>query len=569
MVDIILQGSILERVQTREVELAGLYARMDGDAAKLDGTPYAMMRLDRPTVAVDGVVNVTMNYAATWVADLVDLILGAKVQTVIRGQKNNRLMNDKETGILEEFLDVHYEMIDDLLIDRGEPTLDDWVARQATGRGWIAASYWPYLEDGHYYTELSLWDSRFMSFENGRRELNWGACRWWRTPANILKDYPAAPISTGTELVEGVTYLDDTKEVVCIGGWESEAKPHKLGSTPVVIQACPAGLMFRNKGYMAHEGESAIWLIRGLVNQLNMNVSIEQTMALKSIMPPYSKETADSSGEPMPYPDKVGTVTEVAPGETPKLLQTGDLNQAAQLGRQDIMQALQQGGRNIDIGNINQEMSAVAIAAVGEIRKKVLVSRFDGIAMFKQKLSRKIIDYYLKLAKDIKEPVGRQGNRKVYSKDQLGGDYSICYIYLSKSKEMEIANLALYSAGVAAGLPQEDLIRDILQAENPDKILAHMASERAAKLDPTIDMIRHGHMLIDEAEGLEDWQSDAKLLESKELFDQAGKILEARHQVVTDAAMIPEVEKPKGSTQPLLPLLGAGNRGMRGGGNGQ
>ncbi len=568
MVDIITTPNILERVHTREVELGALYARMDGDAAKLDGTSYEMMRLDRPTVKVDGVVNVTMNYAATWVADLVDLILGAKVQTVIRGQKNNRLMNDKETGILEEFLDAHYEMIDDLLTGRGECTLTDWVARQATGRGWIAASYWPYLEDGHYYTELSLWDSRFVSFENGRRELNWGACRWWRTPADIIKDYPAAPISTGTELVEGVTYLDDTKEVVCIGGWESEAKPHKLGSVPVVIQACPAGLMFRNKGYMAHEGESAIWLIRSLLDQLNMNVSIEQTMALKSILPAYSKETADSSGEPMPYPDKVGTVTEVPPGETPTLLKTGDLNQAAQLGRQDIMQALQQGGRNIDIGNINQPMSAVAIAAVGEIRKKVLVSRFDGIAMFKQKLSRKIIDYYLRLAKDVKEPVGRMGGRKTYSAEQLSGDYSIRYLFMAKSKEMEIANLALYSAGVAAGLPRQTLVRDILQAENPDEMIAQMESEQAEREDPVIGLIRRAHALVDEAEGLEDWRSDAKLLESMELTDQACKILEARYQPVTDPAMIPEVEKPKGSTQPLMPLLGAGNRGMTGGGNG-
>jgi len=553
--------SSIDIVTTREQELSILYQRVDFDAAKLS-VPYRMMRLDQPSVAVDNVVNVTMNYPGTYANDLATLISQALTQTVIEGYRKGKPMTGKETHIIEDFLNANYDMIDDSLSNRGLPNLMTWLASHIVLRGWIGGRYCAWVDNGLYIPDFAPWDVRYCAWEFGSNGLKWASYRTSRLPSDILNEYPNAKVS-GDKPIEVVTFLDDGKEEVYAGQDLINLWTHNYGHVPAIIQPAPAGFFLRDKGYIQNEGESALFLDRMLYDELNRSVSIEQTLAQKSVMPAYSQEKQDANSPADPYPDKPGAQTAYNVGEKPELLPVGDFNRAAQLGRQDILQGLQQGGRNIDIGNINQPFSAVAIASIEDIRKKALLPRFNAIASFRQKLSRMMIEQrkILTNTENFKPELGVPGRKKKYTLADLDGDYSIRYRFMSKSKEMEIANLAISNAAKAIGLPDEVIVRDLLLAENPDEILAKMRSQKAEQASPWIMLVRMAHAMVDEAENLEGDDRDSKLIESIGLTNRAIALiaLESSPPVTQEGnqpTQQPKVAEPKGNTNMLIPMLG-------------
>ena len=179
----------LEIIEAKEKELQKTYDRMDKTRDLVYLKPYQLTRLDNPSIPIDDVVNVTINSPATLVNSVVAAMYGAHIQTVVAGWKNNRELNDKESGLIEEFLDAHYEQIDDLLLLREYPELKLWIVNHLSVRGRVGGMYWPYLEDGQYYPEFTPWDMRYAAYENGRRGLDWASNRTWRSPTKISAEY--------------------------------------------------------------------------------------------------------------------------------------------------------------------------------------------------------------------------------------------------------------------------------------------------------------------------------------------------------------------------------------------
>ncbi len=554
-------------VKNREKELADLYKRMDEDAARVDWTKrYRMMRLDDPTKPIDNVVNVTMNFAATYASDLASLISQATIQTVIDGRKNKRKLSDDEAAVIEDFLNTLFDLIDDSLINRGFPSLIVWLANHIVYRGWIGGRYLSWVDkNGLYVPDFAAWDCRYAAHEFGATGLKWASYRTWRLPGDIKDEYPDAALSVTNDEkeIEVVTFLDDEKQEVWAESTLVDTLRHAMGHVPAVIQPAPAGFMFRDKGYVQHEGESAFYLDRLLFDELNRSVSIEQTLAQKAVHPAYVQEKQDPNAPADPYADKVGANTAYNPGESPKLLPIGDFNMAAQLGRRDISEGLQQGGKNIDVGNIDQLFSAVAIAAIEELRRKVLIPRFQAISAFRTKLAGLMIKQRQLLDRQVtKSELGRKG---FVAKD-LEGDYSVKFRFMSKSKEMEIANIAIANAAKAIGIPDEVWVRDILLADNPEEMLRLMNAQKAEAVEPWIMLVRLGHQAIDAAEKLSEDAKDAKLLEARGLFEKAVMLINPPMPEAAPPAT-PSPQEPKGNANLLLPLLGAGARGA-GGGNG-
>lgn len=569
----------LDMIKNREKELKPLYDRMDEDERRIlsDDNPYRMTYLNDPTKVVDGVVNVTMNYASTTIDDLATLILNATMQTVIEGFKNKRELNAKEKKVVESYLDLNYEIADDFLTRRGEQKLMSWVARHICERGWIVSRYKAFIDtDGTYIPDLENWDARYAAHEYGGRDLSWASYRSWRSGLDIRKDYPEAPVSEDAKNIEVVTFFDDTVQEVWIDGIEidpqtrqmtgkkayPEDRKHNFGYVPVVIQACPTGPMYRGRDYIKHEGESAIWLDRMLFEELNRVVSIEQTMGMLAIKAGYTIEK--QLGDPkIEYPNIPGQVQPIPVGRKLELVEQPDFNVGARQGRADILDALKQGGRNIDVGNITQSFSAVAIAAIEELRRKALIPRLDGVSMYKQQLSAKMIKQHLFLLgkKKFNGELSLPGKSRTFSKEDLNGDYSIRYKMMSKSKEVEIANLAIANAAVSIGIPKKVWVRDILMAQNPEEILAQMDNEKAEAADPVIAMIRMAHSMIDEAVELSEETKEAKLIEAYMLGKQAVMILTQRQNPLMQQEAQP-IEKPKGNANMLIPLMG--NKGLGG-----
>lgn len=552
----------IDMIEERERELQPLYDRMDGDADRLRQKPYTLPRLEDPTKSYQNVVNITMNTAANYVDGLSRLISNAVMQIFVEGMKNDRSLNDKETGRIEEFLSWHYEKIDEILLNRGFPKLMIWLARHINARGWIVARYQAWLNserEEQYVTELQAWDMRYVAWENDRDSLEWGSQRTFRTKREIQSEYPKANV-TGDKKIEVVTFLDRQKEKVWIRQDQVKERTHGLGYVPLIIQPCPEGFHLLDPGYIEHVGESALFLNRQLFDEWNRIISLEVTAAAESVMPGYTSESQDRVGEGMPYPE-AGSVMKVGTGESPKLVEKRDFNIAAQLARKDILEGLEYGGRNIDIGNINQPFSAVALGAIEEIRKRALFPRFEAIDMFRRRLSWMMIDQYKRLY-DIG---GIYVKNHLMAKGELEGNYIVRTRFISKTKEMEILNIAVASAAKAIGLPDEVWVRDILLAENPDEILEAMRAEKAAMADPVIGLIRLGLSLIDEADSLKDEMKDAKLLEAMRIRDRIVAIIEGTSQ--TEERKTTEV--PRGSLNVLPPLLAAAGRGAPTRGNGR
>ena len=165
---------------------------------------------------------------------------------------------------------------------------------------------------------------------------------------------------------------------------------------------------------------------------------------------------------------------------------------------------------------------------------------------------------------NFKEELGREGNQRKFSLDDFDGSYTIRYRFMSKSKEMEIANIAIASAAKSIGMPDEVIVRDILLSENPDEILSKINAQKAERAEPWIMLVRLGHSAIDEAEHLSEDKADAKLLEARGLFERAVSLINPPPMAETQPTPQPTFEEPKGNANLLLPLLGAAGRGGNG-----
>ena len=108
------------------------------------------------------------------------------------------------------------------------------------------------------------------------------------------------------------------------------------------------------------------------------------------------------------------------------------------------------------------------------------------LAMFKKQLSTMAIEFYQQLLSSnagIKS--GIKGKRKAYKLSDFDGDYSVQYRFMTKDKQQEIANIAIYQA-TKGELPLEVRVRDILKASNPGKVIAELNSEKAEAAEPAI-----------------------------------------------------------------------------------
>jgi hypothetical protein len=358
-------------------------------------------------------------------------------------------------------------------------------------------------------------------------------------------------------------YWDDKVEEIYIDGALKKQNPNPLGYPPFVILAPATGFMLRDENYMEHEAEDLFFLNSKLYDEWNRSISIEQTIAMKQIMPPYQKPSKlPPQGEPVPYPDKIGAVNEVAEGEEYHLLQVGDVNNAHRMSVSNIGGALQRGGvNNIDLGNVSQEVSAVWITEQSEIRSKILEPRLQALTTFKAMAGRMLIDQFIKGG--YSASLGRAGLQKEYSAGQLGDpkNYSVSYRLMSRSKKQEIANLAM-AQGARGIVSQETILTDILQVDDPAGELAKLDAEKAEQADPVLFYLRKACSLADEAETLEGDEAEQKKLESMLMTESGVTILKERqnpqHQQVVEGQ---KIEQPKPSSN-LVPLLGQG--GMKG-----
>jgi hypothetical protein len=486
-------------------------------------------------------------------------LMTAKWQTVVEGDK----LTDRQTHIIESFLDDNYAQVDEDLAQKfGMAGLYNWLCNHVCIRSLIGARWILIIEGDKYKLDCLPVDMRWCPFEYGNNGLEWAANITYRSKRAIESEYPGVTVA-GSKDIEVRDYWDSEKNEVYIDKNLVKKQKNPFGFVPFVIVMPPAGFMLRDKGYIEHEAEDLFFLNRGLYDEQNRTASIAQTRAFELIAPRYEQVKEDGT-PPVPVP-QIGEVQSIAPGEEHRLLQQPDITNAFQVARLDIDDAIQQGGINkAELGNPNLNRTAVWLTEQQEIRNKLIKPRLEALAMFYQQSSRMIINEYIQQSKtreNTKLLIGKAGRRKQYSYTDLGDpdSYNISYQFMLKSRKMEIANLAMANAARGT-MPLINILKDILQVEDPDGMLREIEIEEARKADPAIALFEMALRYAQEAKSLSGSEADAKKIQSMMLTERGCYIIRQRMQpaVLPEKAALPQTEENKSNVQPLISLIGTG-----------
>ncbi|KKM14041.1 hypothetical protein LCGC14_1710110, partial [marine sediment metagenome] len=546
-------------------------------------TPYKMPDLADPTRPMDNVINVTMPYAAIVANTVINDIMSSFRQTIVEGD-----ISSTQARQIEAFIDANREQADEQLINSNwHSSLFEIWASHVCVRSFIGVRWVSQIIDGKYVISCLPVDMRYAAWEYGNDGLNWFNNRTFRPWDKIESEYgellrekgitkeKATTTSTTTSTTSGFQVDDwwsSDKHELYIGGNELVNQKSPFGEPPFVTAAPATGFMLRDKDYIEHDSEDILYLIRGVLDEMNRTASIEQTKGAETIRPPYIQQTDNPDSKPATKVPVTSQVKKYKTGEQPQLLQTPDINNAFLTGRADLEKVRQMGGVNdIDLGNVSQTVSAVWITAQAGIRKKFSGPRLKAITQGDQQLGRKMIKQTqsaVELESGSPEIlVGATGRKLKVSPDKLGEPekYFVRIALRSQSKTEEIANLVQFES--APDLPYEWRLENILGAADPKAIIRMKANEDALELDPAQKFADLGLKLAREAEETQDPQEKEVLnLRSMMNIQQAVSILKQRLQ----PAPLPEAEpklKPsiKGSPRPLvnLPnLLGPGDQAL-------
>jgi hypothetical protein len=548
---------ILKLVEDRKKELTPLYDRMDETRDLVYLTPYELKNFKGRKI--DNAVSITMNDPAVFVNAIISDLMGAKWQTVIEGN-----ISDKQKHLIENFIDDNRAQADEQLAKRGIAGLFAWLCNHVCIRSLIGVRWLSWMDKDTYRLDGVPVDMRYTPFEYGRDDLDWVAPETTRSKRDIKAEYD---IDLRANEASVIDFWDGEQNVVFIdrkevegGGWGK----HKLGYPPFVIISPASGFMLRDKGYLEHEAEDILFLNRGLYEEKNRSASIEQTLGMDILFPPYEQEVEAMDGKPGEPPPKSGESKRVLKGERHVPVPRGDLNRASLKADQKIEKALQLGGVNdIDLGNVSQTVSAVWITEQSEIRNKIVRPRLQALAMFYQGLARMMIDQYIKNGEKAKRSefsIGIQGKKRQYSPAQLGDpeDYTIAYELMSRSKKQEIANWAVANAAWGKA-PRRVIFSDILQVDDPDGWIRELEIEEARNADPAIALFEMALRYAEEAENLKGEDAEAKKIQSMMLTERGVYLIRQRTmgQPVPEKVKTPKTETPKGNAGALMPFIGA------------
>ena len=539
----------MDRVKRGEAYLQPLYDRMDDDAELVRLEAYSLT--DAAGNPVPNSISVTPNEPAVFANSVVAMIQETIWQASVEGD----ITAERERAI-ESFIYENLYRADTRLVRMGQPKMFPFLSNHIALRGWIGARWVSRMEGDSYIPDCMPLDMRYFSYERTSEGLLWGAYRTRRPVAAIEAEYGFLPDTTDP-MVDVVDYWDDTRECVYIKDELVLEQKHPFGAPPFVIQAAPAGFMFRDDEHIEFEGESIFMLNRGLYDEYSRLVSIDQTLAMHAVMPSYQKRYIEDMPEDQtPYPQGIGRVADVKAGEEYDLIQRPDINNASRTAHNNMSGALQRGGvNNLDLGNVTFPTSAVWISEQTDIRNKLVSPRMNALGAFYENLSRLMLEQVALGGFKGKLDMKKYGRPMSFDVNKFGDpwEYDIKFRMMSRNRKQEVANITV--AASARGLmSRETIVRDILNCEDPEAEINRLDNELAEEAEPALKLFRMAYSLADEAAQLDDidpQKADRKRLESMLLTTRAEKMYIMAGQQLDAATAQGGQQKPQQSPSPV------------------
>lgn len=528
-----------------KLERKGLDDRMQSDADLLYLLPHVTK--DSKGKGVPDIVNITLNRPAVFGANVVASVGNAKQQGIVES-------DDKkvDTHEIEGFFDACFSVANRNLWEQKLPLLNPFADAQLCFRGRTARRVLLYYKDGQTIVDIMPWDGRYVYDLGG--DVQAYECR--RTKREIEKDY-GADIALKVGGIQNIPVLDiwtpDHNEV-WIGNMKAIEEGHNFGFTPVVSQIVSLGYgpMMLDTGWQKHEGESIFFLIRDIVPELNRLASILQTLNMNEIKRALQYQNPDGTPQDEP-PDRpnMGDVVSVGKGKI-EPINLGEAKAAAQMLYNIMEKAFQEGSyTDIDIGNVQQPFSAVALVTIGENKDTVYMPRLAAKELLNVATAEMLVKQALQIGGTLE--LGLPGHKKHFSTNTLKGEYEISYKYFVKSPKIDIARMSV-AAAAEKWYPRPFIYSDVLQVEDPDGMMRDWRSQEAEQLSLGVKTHRIIMSLLEKAEKNNDEEAAR---EAQIMAMELGMTIEQMRSGQMAPPKPAQVEAP---SEPILPLLGEGGK---------
>ena len=537
-------------IQAEITERSELDKRMQADVDMLYLEKYVLK--DKAGKAVPDIINITLNRPAVFGANVTSALGNAKQQVIV--ESDNKKIDTHE---IESFLDNAMTDADRRLWEKGSPLLNPFADAQLCFRGRTARRVLLRQENGKTICDITPWDGRYVYYKMGEKGLKWAAYQCKRTKAEVEADYGAevAARVVGNEVFVYDVW-DDVHNEVWLGNYKVKETEHDYGFTPVCLQIVSLGYgpMLLDPKWQKHEGESIFFMIRDIVPEVNRLASILQTLNMNQLKAALQYQNPEGTPQDEP-PDRpvMGDVVSVGKGNISPI-NLGEARESARMLYAIMEKAFQEGSyTDIDIGNVRQPFSAVALITIGENKDMVYMPRLAAKEMLNTATAEMLIKQAMQISGSIE--LGRPGHKRSYSTAKLQGEYSIDYKYFVKSPKIDIARMSVAQAA-APWYPRLYIYSNVLQVEDPDGMMREWSKQEAAQLSPMVKMHRIIMDLLEQAEKNNDEEAAR---EAQIMAMEMGMSLDQ----IKAGIMQPQPPKQPVAGKPLLPLLGDGG-GQRG-----
>ena len=462
-----------------------VFKRMDTDESHWTD-PQRFKLVDNKGDQLEDVQNVTSNRARVFGERVMAVLGEGEEQINIEGMRDGRKMTDEETSPIEEWFREIFKENDRNLAKQLMPDLDTYSLEQLCFRGRVGARVLTSTENFKWTGEIYPCEMRRTVFDVGKNGLIWVATATTMSKDQVLDEY-------GKEITADVAviwdYWDSEQEVVFLDftRLEEAEQINELGYPPFVIKLAPSGTSFdTSPSALARHGDSIYSADRELFDEESKTWSIMQTMNYLTLSPPQVLKSKSGKKLPSEPVYRLGRIMALETEEGLEKVEAPDIQASSRMFNALIDGALQRGSiSHIDWGNLQFQLSQVAIATLASASRQVFTPRLTIYGTFKSEIAEMIRDQWLKFS--LSARIGKYGHSKMYDPEMLQGDYSIEYKYYNTLPEETAAAYGL--ANIARSWEDDETIRrDILKYDNPTDITQKFESQQATKISRALGL---------------------------------------------------------------------------------
>ncbi len=429
-------------VQDKEKLENELHIRQDNDVHMRNLLRYVLSdALMRP---LSGIIHVTLNRPAVFYNNIFTALNNAHEQIIVTSD-----VKDLDTHEIEDFRKAGFNAANARLRKQGRFLIEPFIDEQSSMRGRAASLVLFQMINEKLVEDIRMWDTRYLSFEMGDDGINWAGVNEKRDMDLIIAQYP--------DEIEHFKINTSQKDAKVLDVWHKEGnevwvdekkileQEHSFGFTPVVIETVTLGSMLSDPDSLVRRGESIYFLIRDIIPLFNRLASVITTQMQTRVKPPIQTPSQSKSDEPPAYEDvmDMGSSSVVGSEGFTQMLDTGDINRAAQMLLTIVSTALDEGSVSTqDIGLLGSPTaSGVALMQAKERRDITLSPRLE----VKSQLKLGIGDMFTEQIKQMGVSNIELDNR-TFKVSDLEGQYQVKHKYVVKSNAVDAAMASLAAA---------------------------------------------------------------------------------------------------------------------------